>query len=71
MIALEGEGCSLEGIVTSILFPDGHDALGPGCRKGTYFKVPADGSYQLVINSDNSPIAGAYRFVFQGGKLEP
>ena len=71
LIALEGEGCSLESIVTAIVFPDGHDVLGPGCRRDTYFKIPADGTYQLVINSDNSPGAGVYHFVFQGGKLAP
>jgi hypothetical protein len=49
LIALEGEGCSLESIITEILTPDGHGFLGPGCRKDTYYKVPADGIYQLVI----------------------
>lgn len=69
LIALEGEGCSLDNIITEILLPDGHDFLGPGCRKDTYYKVPAEGTYQLVINADHSPGAGAYHFVFQGGKL--
>jgi hypothetical protein len=49
LIALEGEGYSLESIITEILTPDGHDFLGPGCRKDTVYKVPADGTHQLVI----------------------
>jgi hypothetical protein len=69
IIAVEGEGCDLGSMLTSILDPEGHDLLGPMCRKGNYFKLPKDGTYQLVVNSWNAAQPGPYHFVFQGGKL--
>ncbi len=70
IVALEGEGCKLD-MVTVILDPEGHDTLGPSCRKGTYYKLPKDGAYQLVINAGNTGEPGPYHFVFQGGKPAP
>jgi hypothetical protein len=69
IIAVEGEGCDLGSMITTILDPEGHEILGPGCRKGTYFKLPKDGTYQFVVNSWNAAEPGPYHFVFQGGKL--
>ncbi len=70
LIVLSGEGCTLP-FHTSIIDADGHDYLGPDCRTGTYWKVPQDGTYQLVVNGGewtHSEVTGPYRFVFQGGK---
>ncbi len=69
LIAVEGEGCDLGSMLTTILDPEGHEFLGPSCRKGNYFKLPKDGTYQLVVNSWNAAEPGPYHFVFQGGKL--
>ena len=67
---LEGAGCDLGPMMhVNIINPAGVELGGPNCGKGTYFKIPADGTYQLVINADNSPTTGPYHFVFQGGKL--
>jgi hypothetical protein len=71
LIVLSGEGCELK-VFTIILDPAGHDFLGPSCRTGTYWKVPKDGTYQLVVNGGewaHAPVTGPYHFVFQGGKL--
>ncbi|HEY6938728.1 MAG TPA: VWD domain-containing protein [Terriglobales bacterium] len=71
LIVLSGEGCELK-VLTIILDPAGHDFLGPSCRTGTYWKVPKDGTYQLVVNGGewaHAEITGPYHFVFQGGKL--
>jgi hypothetical protein len=71
LIVLSGEGCELK-VFTIILDPEGHDFLGPSCRTGTYWKVPKDGTYQLVVNGGewaHAPVTGPYHFVFQGGKL--
>lgn len=71
LIVLSGEGCDLK-VLTSIIDPDGHDILGPSCRTGTYWKLPKDGTYQLVVNGGewaHAKITGTYHFVFQGGKL--
>jgi len=70
VIVLEGAGCDLGPMMhVNIINPAGVELGGPNCGKGTYFKIPADGTYQLVINADNSPTTGPYHFVFQGGKL--
>ena len=64
LIQLFGKGCELD-MFTSIIDPDGHDFLGPGCRSGDVSKLSKDGTYKLVINSgDGGP--GKYQFVFQG-----
>ncbi len=71
LIVLSGEGCDLKVLIT-IIDPDGHDALGPSCRTGDVFKVPKDGTYQLVVNGgewSHAEVTGPYHFVFQGGKL--
>jgi hypothetical protein len=68
-MVLAGTGCDLGSLFTDIIDPEGHDFLGPGCRVGTYYKLPERGTYQLIINSmDGGP--GSYHFVFQGGKQE-
>lgn len=69
VVLISGQGCDVKWMITSILDEAGHDTLGPSCRAGTYYKVPKDGTYRLVVNSDNSPEPGPYQFVFQGGKL--
>ena len=56
-------------MLTTILDPAGHDFLRPSCRKDSYFKLPNDGTYQLIVNSWNAKEPGPYHFVFQGGKL--
>ncbi len=71
LIVLSGEGCELK-VLTTIIDPGGHDSLGPSCRAGDAFKVPADGTYQLVVNGgewSHAEMTGPYHFVFQGGKL--
>ncbi len=70
LIVLSGEGCELS-VQTEIVDPDGHDVLGPSCRVGTYWKLPKDGAYQLIVNgyeSAHGDVTGPYHFVFQGGK---
>jgi hypothetical protein len=69
IVVLEGEGCQLGWMLVSVYDSQDREIGGMGCRKGTYFKVPKDGAYQLVINSDNAAEPGPYHFVFQGGKL--
>lgn len=69
IVVLQGEGCQLGWMLVSVYDSQDREIGGMGCRKGTYFKVPKDGTYQLVINSDNAAEPGPYRFVFQGGKL--
>ena len=69
LIAIEGEGCDLGSMLTGILDPEGHDFLDPSCRKGNYFKLPKDGTYQFIVNSWNAAEPGPYHFVFQGGKV--
>ena len=71
LIVLSGKGCDLK-FFTAILDPEGHSILGPSCRTGTYWKLPRDGTYQLVVNSGewaHAEAIGPYHFVFQGGKL--
>jgi hypothetical protein len=68
---LSGEGCELK-VHTIIIDADGHDVLGPSCRAGTYYKLPKDGTYQLIVNGGewaHGEITGPYHFVFQGGTL--
>jgi hypothetical protein len=69
VIVLSGEGCDLGWMGTDIIDPEGHDFLGPSCRVGTDYKVSENGTYQLIVNSLESPSPGPYHFVFQGGKL--
>jgi von Willebrand factor type D domain len=69
LIVLSGEGCDLGWMGTDIIDPEGHDFLGPSCRVGTDYKVSENGTYQLIVNSLDSPSPGPYHFVFQGGKL--
>jgi hypothetical protein len=68
IVALEGEGCQLGWMLTSIMDAEGRDIGGPVCRKGTFMKLPRDGTYQLIINVNNATEPGPYQFVFQGGK---
>ncbi len=71
LIVLSGQGCDMK-FFTSIIDPDGHDFMGPSCREGTYWKIPKDGVYQLVVNGGewaHAAVTGSYHFVFQGGKL--
>jgi hypothetical protein len=71
LIVLSGEGCELK-VHTIIIDADGHDVLGPSCRAGTYYKLPKDGTYQLIVNGGewaHGEITGPYHFVFQGGTL--
>jgi hypothetical protein len=69
IVAIEGEGCDLGSMFAAILDPEGHEMFGPNCRKGSYVKLPKDGTYQLVINEMNAAEPGPYHFVFQGGKV--
>jgi hypothetical protein len=69
IVALEGEGCQLGGMITEIMDADGHEVGGPVCRKGTFSKLPKDGTYQLIINVWNAAEPGPYQFVFQGGQV--
>jgi hypothetical protein len=65
LIQVSGKGCQLPDMFTGIVSAEGWDALGPGCRDGTVFKIPKDGTYQLLVNyGDRGP--GTYQFVFQG-----
>jgi hypothetical protein len=69
LVLVSGQGCDLGSMITDIIDPEGHDLLGPGCRVGTYYKLPENGTYQFVINSTDAAEPGPYHFVFQGGKL--
>jgi hypothetical protein len=65
VIQIFGPGCDLGGMFISFIDPAGHDTLGPICREGFASKIPAGGTYTLLVNSgDGGP--GAYHFVFQG-----
>jgi hypothetical protein len=68
IVALEGEGCQLGWMITEIMDAEGHEVGGPICRKGTFSRLPKDGTYELIINVWNAAEPGPYQFVFQGGK---
>jgi hypothetical protein len=65
IIQISGKGCETSGMFTGIVSQEGWSVLGPLCREGSPYKVPKNGTYQLLINyADAGP--GKYQFVFQG-----
>src|SRR5260370_11193416 len=70
VIRVSGEGCDLGPLVLSVVDPEGHDALGPGCRAGTDLVLRNAGAFRLVINASDGA-AGLYRFVLLGAPSNP
>ncbi len=69
VIKISGPGCDVGPLLVGFVDSRGVEIGGVGCRTGTDFKVPATGTYQLVVNSwDGGP--AAYHFVFQGGAFK-
>jgi hypothetical protein len=67
LLRFSGEGCDLSILVVSVIYPDGHDSLGPFCRTGSDVRLTDTGKFQLVINGADGG-QGTYHFVFQGAQ---
>ncbi len=69
VLKISGAGCDVDGLILSIVDPQGHEIGGLTCRNDDSFKMPQSGNYQLVVNSlDGGP--APYQFVFQGGAFK-